>query len=289
MRMDSDLRVNADEVTVHEQRRRHPHMILIFIAGLVLLGYVGVCVFLYAKQEWLLFRPTKLASDHVFVFEHEFEEYNIEVEEGIALNALLFHADQARGVVYYLHGNAGSLNGWGHQANDFLENGYDFLVIDYRGYGKSMGSITEEVQLYNDVQQVYEWLTERYREDRIIVVGFSIGTAPAAYVASKNAPKHLILMAPYFNMISLAKQSVPFLPGFILRYPLKTYVHLQACAAPVTILHGDEDEIIPYNNSVRLSEYLKEGDHFITIRGAAHNNLSDHEDYKAAIRTLLIE
>ena len=117
-------------------------MILIFIAGLVLLGYVGVCVFLYAKQEWLLFRPTKLASDHVFVFEHDFEEYNIEVGEGIALNALLFHADQARGVVYYLHGNAGSLNGWGHQANDFLENGYDFLVVDYRGYGKSCNFTT---------------------------------------------------------------------------------------------------------------------------------------------------
>lgn len=73
-------------------------------------------------------------------------------------------------------------------------------MMDYRGYGKSEGSIKNEDELYSDVQEVYNYLKSFYNENKIIVLGYSIGTGPAAFLASKNHPKELILQAPYYSL-----------------------------------------------------------------------------------------
>ena len=100
------------------------------------------------------------------------------------MNGVLFKADSSKGLIFYLHGNAGSINSWGEIAKTYTDLDHDVFILDYRGYGKSEGSITSQDQLFRDLQIVYDEVKKRYREDKVIVLGYSIGTAPAAKIAS---------------------------------------------------------------------------------------------------------
>ncbi|MEK7826436.1 MAG: alpha/beta fold hydrolase, partial [Thermodesulfobacteriota bacterium] len=105
---------------------------------------ICVCsIFIGCSQESLIFYPEILPPDYPFAFSQPFEEVNVPVEAA-TLNALLFKAQNAKGVVLYLHGNAGSLRSWGDVAGDFTSRGYDILIPDYRGFGKSTGNIANE-------------------------------------------------------------------------------------------------------------------------------------------------
>jgi pimeloyl-ACP methyl ester carboxylesterase len=102
----------------------------------MLITYLGLCAVLYLNQEKLLFFPEKLDKDFKFSFSQNFEELNLKSTDGMHLNALLFKAHQAKGVIFYLHGNAGSLNSWGGVAQFYTDCNYDVLMVDYRSYGK---------------------------------------------------------------------------------------------------------------------------------------------------------
>ena len=108
------------------------------------------------------------------------------------LNNLLFKADSAKGVVIYLHGNGGSLNRFGKLADFYTTSGCDIFMADYRGYGKSEGSIKSKSQLYQNNQVLYDDLKKNYSEDNIIIIRYSLGGAMTAKLASVNHPKHLI-------------------------------------------------------------------------------------------------
>jgi pimeloyl-ACP methyl ester carboxylesterase len=91
-------------------------------------------------------------------------------------------------LIFYLHGNAGSLNTWGEVAKRYTELKYDVFMLDYRGYGKSEGSIHSQKQFHEDIQMAYDEMKKTYKESNIVVLGYSIGTGPAAKLASLNHP-----------------------------------------------------------------------------------------------------
>ena len=99
--------------------------------------------------------------------------------------------------MFYLHGNAGALDTWGDIAKVYTSLGYDIFILDYRGFGKSEGSIYSEEQFYKDVQAAYDVMRKEYPENKIVVEGYSIGTGPATILAATNHPKLLLLQAPY--------------------------------------------------------------------------------------------
>jgi len=121
----------------------------------ILLLYIIICGLLYFFQENLIFFPQKLDKTHKFNFENSFEEKYIETNDGISLNGLLFKADNSKGLIFYLHGNAGSLNTWGGVAKTYTDLNYDVFIIDYRSYGKSEGSINGEEHFFQDIQTTY--------------------------------------------------------------------------------------------------------------------------------------
>ncbi len=121
----------------------------VFILIICLLIYAAACTILYFTQEKFIFFPSKLPGDYIFAF-NNIEEINHKVEEGITLNSVLFKSKERKGVVFYLHGNAGSIEGWAQGSFMYIDNGYDILYLDYRGYGKSNGNIINEKQLIDD-------------------------------------------------------------------------------------------------------------------------------------------
>ena len=142
--------------------------------------YGLLCIGLWFVQDKLLFNPSKLPENYVFSKKNEVE---IEVDKGIFLNALWIREENPKGVILYLHGNRGSNKRCQHQARNMANNGYDILMVDYRGYGKSDGEIYSQEQVYADVQKVYDYLKESYREDQIILAGYSLGSGMASYLA----------------------------------------------------------------------------------------------------------
>lgn len=246
-----------------------------------------LCVILYFIQEKLIFFPEKLDKDFRFSFDQPFEEISIKSTGSVLLNGLLFKTDSSRGLIFYLHGNAGSLASWGDVAKTYTDLNYDVFLPDYRGYGKSGGAIKNQAQFFEDVQLTYNEIKKRYTEDKIIVIGYSIGTGPAAKIAATNHPRLLILQAPYYSLTDMLKHSYPFVPAFILKYKFETSKYLKDCQMPVVIFHGDLDEVIYYESSLKLKKHFKKTDSLITLNGQGHNRMTDNRDYKITLKQIL--
>lgn len=250
--------------------------------------YATPCVLVYLFQEMLLFHPTVLEADHLFESEYPFEEVDLTMSDGTLINALHFKDSMSEGVVVFFHGNGGSLQSWSRTASDIVPKGYDLFIMDYRGYGKSTGEICKEQTLFEDAQEVYDHVALLYGQDKIVVYGSSIGTGIAAHVASKNTPWKLVLETPYYSMTDLASSMYPFLPTFILRYPLRTDQYLPNVSCPTLLLHGTKDEVIYYGSSEKLHA-LVPSTTFVTIEDGNHNNLSDYDRYHTALEEFLYQ
>ena len=255
----------------------------------ILILYILICGLIYLFQEKLIFFPEKLRKDYQFEFSGVFEEINIGMKDGILLNGILFRSDSSRGLIFYLHGNAGSLRGWGEIAEIYTNLDYDLFMPDYRGYGKSEGRIKNEEQFFYDMQSAYNHMKQFYPEDKIIVLGYSIGTGAATRLASTNQPSLLILQAPFYSLIDLKNRYFPFIPGFLLKYKFETHKYIQKCKMPIVIFHGDKDEIIYYGSSLKLKELIKEKDKLITLHGQYHNGISVNFQYLEELNKILAE
>jgi pimeloyl-ACP methyl ester carboxylesterase len=254
---------------------------------LLLIVYVLICVLLYFFQEKLIFFPDKLHSDFTFDFDQPFEEIYVKTGEGKLLHGLLFTTVNTKGLIFYLHGNAGALNSWGEVAKRYTDLNYDVFILDYPGYGKSEGAIKSKAQLFDDIQRAYEELKKRYREELIVVLGYSIGTGPAAKLAGDNNPRLLILQAPYYSLTDMMRHTYPIIPTFILKYKFRTNEYLKKCHMPVVIFHGKQDEIIYYGSSLKLKGQLKSTDILVTLNGQGHNGITDNPEYISALAKIL--
>jgi pimeloyl-ACP methyl ester carboxylesterase len=248
----------------------------------IVISYILVCVLLYFSQEKLIFFPEKLNSDYRFTFNQNFNELNIKTEDGVLLSGILFKADSSKGLIFYLHGNGSSIPSWGEIARTYTDLHYDLFMLDYRGYGKSSGSISSEKQIFADVQTAYDTLKAVYKEDEIIILGYSIGTGPATKLASTSGAKLLILQAPYYSLTDMMKRKYSIIPRFLLKY-------IRECKMPVIVFHGDNDEVIDYSSSLALKKIFKPADTLITLKGQGHNGMSDNPEYLAELKRLLMK
>jgi len=248
---------------------------------------IGLGIALYVFQERLIFHPEKLSNKFKFKFDTIFEEVTYKTEDGKNINALFFKADNSKGVVFYHHGNAGSLESWGLRAIDFVGRGYDVLMYDYRGFGKSTGRIKNEKMMYNDAVLIYKELLYDYKERDVIVYGMSLGTGVATRIAHENHPKILILEAPYYNFYDVSKFHYPYIPtSLLLHYQFKTDKLLPEVKSPVYLFHGTEDETVPYNSSERLDK-LSNKISLFTIKDGSHSDLNTFHYYHEKLNEIL--
>lgn len=249
--------------------------------------YIFGCIILYFKQESLIFRPIKHSKEFVFDFKQKFEEKTIRTSDGKKLNGILFQVPESKGLIFYLHGNGGSVNSCAIVAETFTRLHYDVFMLDYRGYGKSEGEIDGEEQIHRDVQTAYYELKKSYPENNICVLGYSIGTGFAAKLASMNHPRLLILHAPYYNMTDLITHKYRVVPAFILKYKLKTNEYLNKCKMPVVIFHGEKDHGIYPGSSLKLKKEFKTRDTLILLKDVTHNGIIKSDEYQLLIPELL--
>ncbi len=258
------------------------HMLYLFA-----LAYGGVCAVFYFGQDFFFFRPERLPKWFVYKYPFPFAEVNFEMEDGGTINALHFKVPNSRGVVFYIKGNSRSIKGWGKFAKDFVGKGYDFLILDYRGFGKSSGRRTEAI-LYSDLQQVYRWLEEEYPHKPIVLYGRSLGSGLATRIAAWNKPALLILDCPYFSFLHHINRYGFWLPlRWILRYHIRTDQFIKKVACPVHILHGRRDRLIPFKQSEMLRNINPERITLHPLDHAGHNNLTDFPEYHDLLYDIL--
>jgi pimeloyl-ACP methyl ester carboxylesterase len=131
--------------------------------------YLSICVGLYFYQEKLLFHPYTLPADFKYSFAGRYKEFNLDVGNGCMVNALHFYADTpAKGVVLYFHGNAEALDYTGTKAIKFTSRGYDCMMVDYPGYGKSTGALSEE-NLFNTGARFIDYTKQRYLSSHVVI------------------------------------------------------------------------------------------------------------------------
>lgn len=237
--------------------------------------YIAGGIALYFLQDAILFHPVTLKRSHHYNFPQPHKDVSIALSEKDTLNLVDFTSTDSvtKGIVLYFHGNKKNISWYAKYIPFFTRHGYEVLMIDYPGYGKSTGKLTEQ-KLYDWASRAYTIARKRFSPDSIIIYGKSMGTGIAAQLASVKNCKRLILETPYYDFPSVIKHYLPIYPvKWMLHYQIPTYKYLQAVSAPVTIFHGTSDWTVQYKNSKKLLPFLKKKDELLTIKGGSHNNL----------------
>jgi len=253
----------------------------------IIAGYLLLLLLAYLLQERFIFKPEKLRHDFKYQYDLPFKELFFDVAPGVRINGLHFHVPKPQGLVLYFHGNTRSIKGWAKYARDFLKFGYDVVLVDYRGFGKSTGKRSEHDML-GDMQFVYDTLAAMHPENHILVYGRSLGSGFATKIASDNRPRYLILDAPYFSFRKTVQRFLPFLPmRLVLRFQLRTDQWIRKVNCHTYILHGTRDWLIPISQSEELQALNPSRITLIRISGGGHNNLPSFPEYHNFLRDIL--
>lgn len=260
---------------------------IIKLVSFFLILVLGIGFYIYNTQEDLLFHPQFLPKDYNFELTSNFEEITHKTKDNISLNSLLFKTEKPKGLVIFFHGNSGSISDWKDDYKFYNELGYDFLITDYRGFGKSDGTINSQDQVLNDALLVFDSASKQYRHKLINVVGYSFGSSVAAYVASKRKVKSLILLAPFYSLIDMKKQIYPLIPNFLLKYNFETYKYIDQVEEDILIFHGVDDKLIGIESSKKLKKHLKNEDEFIELENQDHFRITQNQDFKKRLKRKL--
>jgi pimeloyl-ACP methyl ester carboxylesterase len=256
---------------VNSRSRSLLQVILIAVAV-----YGSVLVLLYYKQESLLFFPTRLPPDHRFSVPDVVERY-VDVD-GARLSALHFRQPNAKGLLFFLHGNGGSLEEWVTGTEFYRRTGFDLFIIDYRGYGKSTGRIESEAQMHADVRAAWLSIAPEYAGRKIVLYGRSLGTGLATKLATEVDAELLVLISPYSSLRDVARDHYPWVPSAVLRYPMPTDEWLPQVKMPVLIVHGERDGVIAIKHAERLHALVSSTE-FVRLRGVEHNDVHMSTEY----------
>jgi alpha-beta hydrolase superfamily lysophospholipase len=259
----------------------------LILAALVALGYAGALGLLYLTQERIILPASALAAGYRFQFDQPFEEVWIPVQ-GASLHALHFKQPNPRGVVFFLHGNAGNLVSWTTGLDFYRRVNYDLFIVDYRGYGKSTGHIENEAQLYADARAAYDAMAPLYRDKPIVIYGRSLGTALAASLARDVQPRLLVLVSPFSSLAASAAQAYPWAPEWVLKYPLRTDAIIGDVKSPILLIHGSEDKHIPLAHSERLKALARSPVELLVVPGAGHGDIHKFPVYLDGLAARLI-
>ncbi|TXF85039.1 lysophospholipase [Neolewinella aurantiaca] len=241
--------------------------------------YLVLAVVIYVKQEALIFHPRAHAEDYSY---GDYPEIWITTPDGTRLHGLHLR-NGGKGVILYLHGNVGDNGRSLRQTRSLQDLGYDLFLVDYRGFGKSEGSLNSEADMTEDLQAVYDHLKTEFNENQIIVTGYSLGSGPASYLAANNKPEAVVLVAPYTSLMDMKNLFFWVFPDFLMKYELDNRANLARATSPVYILHGTDDELIPLEMGQELEALDPDRIKLVELNGVGHRGAILNSMFRAVV------
>ena len=203
----------------------------------------------------------------------EFEDIYFLSSDGTKLNGWYIPAKKSSTTVLFCHGNAGNISHRIEAIDMFSRIGLDVFIFDYRGYGSSQGSPTEE-GLYSDAHAAFKYLIDKrnINEGSIVVYGKSLGANVAIELCSKVSPAALISESAFTSALDMGKKLFPFLPiKWFITIKYDALSKIKDINVPKLIIHSEDDEIIPFQQGRQLFEAAPEPREFYKMRGG-HND-----------------
>jgi uncharacterized protein len=264
------------------------------IAAGVLFGVFVVLSLISMFQEKLIFFPQPLSREEADAISKMYphaESIAIRTPDNVNIRGWFVKNSKlpAAPLIIYFGGNAEELSYLVHEAGKF--DGWSLALINYRGYGLSEGKPGEK-SLCNDAVAVYDYFAKRTDVDqnRIVVMGRSLGTGVAIHLSKMRAVKGVILVSPFDSLLSVAKELYPFLPvSLILTHRFDSIAKAPLITAPMLAIVASDDTIIHRRHSERLVEKWGGPHSLVTIEGVDHNEISDSALYWKAIQHFLAD
>ena len=231
---------------------------------------------LYFSQERLLFLPHIPGREVDFTpadIGLGYESLKLNTQDGMELDGWFIPASQTGPTLLFFHGNAGNISHRLDSIRIFHDLDLDVLIFDYRGYGRSTGKPSEQ-GVYRDAETAWRYLTEarKINPDRIILFGRSLGSAVAAWLATRTQAGAVILESPFTSVPDMAAKLYPLAPVRLLaRLEFNTLAAVKSIQAPLLVMHSRQDEIIPFSQGRAVYEAAGSRKRFVELRGG-HND-----------------
>lgn len=255
------------------------------IIGVLL--YVILCIFVFFIQKSLIFFPSKEAFNIPKAF--NLSDISIKTEDNITLNAWYLDNKSEKTVIFF-HGNGGNISYNQERLEIFNTLHLNAIMIDYRGYGKSGGSIQNETDLYKDADATYRYILEKGIDPKnIIIWGQSLGGAIAIHLAQNKNISATIIESSFSSMDAMANKQYGFLPtSLLLKFHMRSDEKISNILSPILVIHSRNDEMINFSNGQKLFEEVKGQKQFLETSGSHNGGFQKSYDvYVSALKTFL--
>ena len=254
------------------------------LAACVALGFP---VLIYFLQERLIFFPQPVAQDPLQANPGAaIEEVSLVTADQVRLRGWLVKATPTPApLLLYFGGNAEEVSWLASTADRYA--GWSLLLFNYRGYGRSEGK-PGETELFADAPQIHDYAAKRAQGGRVAVMGRSLGSGVAVYLAAQRPVAGVILVSPYDSIESVAQGVYPFLPiSLMLKHRFDSLSRAPGIRAPLLCLVASGDRVIPRPHSERLYAAWGGPRQWREIRPADHDSLAGEPEYWRAIAAFL--
>lgn len=250
--------------------------------------YGLILVALFVWQRALLYPASGLRTTAAQAGLPGFSDVTIATEDGERIVGWWKPPEPGRSVLLYFHGNGGSLSDRRLRARMLTEDGRGLLIVSYRGYSGSTGTPTE-TGLSHDARAAYDWLAQHVPPERIVLYGESLGTGVAVRLATERPVAGVVLDAPYSSTADIAKIAYWFVPvALLMRDQFRSSDIVKDVKAPLLMLHGDRDSVIPIALGERLFAAAPEPKKFVRLPGVDHVSVLERGGL-APVRAFLSE
>ena len=263
------------EPTPAHRRFRWRRLLLV-----VLLTYLVVCMLVAWLQARLIYFPTHEYTQNPGDVGLEFEDLTLETGDGERIAAWYVPAQPNRGSIIFSHGNAGNMSDRLHLLQRFHHLGYNALIFDYRGYGRSTGS-PGEAGTYLDAEAAWDYLVKTRGEvpGRIALFGRSLGGAVAVELARRHRPGALVVDCTFTSLVDVARVHYPLLPvSLFLVHRYESIKKVPELTCPKLFIHGRDDELIPFAQGQELYEAAASPKQFMETPGGHNEAGFDYSD-----------
>lgn len=249
---------------------------------LVAAGYVGLVVLMYVAQRSLMYFPERARTLPAAAGLPEAQEVVLDTSDGERVIVWHVKPRAGRPLILYFHGNGGSLRLREPRFRLLIEDGTGLLALSYRGYGGSSGSPSEE-GFMRDAAALYAYARAQHPQAHLVFWGESLGTGVAVALAAGNRADALVLEAPFTATVDIAAAIYPFVPvRLLMKDQFRSYTRIGMVKAPILVLHGALDRIVPIGYGERLFALAPEPKSFVRFPLGGHENLNAHGAVEAA-------